>query len=183
MIASLRRSLLLLPLLLSGCAHAEPLGPLVAETLAAGSHCGREQASPAAWWLKDEESYRTLSQRLRKPSLPPVDFRTYGVLLVEMGRQNTGGYGLRLAQPEIEEEGGGAIRVRLDWRIPGPGMITTQVITSPCLLLKLPRSDYREIAVVDQRGQTRVTAELDAEPPQPPGGRLPPRLPSAPTGR
>lgn len=182
MIASLRRSLLLLPLL-AGCAHTEPLSPLVAETLAADVQCGREEARPAAWWLTDEDGYRTLAQRLRKSSLPPVDFRSHGVLLVEMGRQNTGGYGLRLARPEIEEGGDGAIRVHLDWRTPGPGMMTTQVITSPCLLLKLPRGDYRQIAVIDQHGQTRVSADLQGELPKPPGGSKPPQLPAAPTGR
>jgi len=134
--------------------------------LAASTQCGRSATSPAASWLDNPDAlldaYRHMTRQSigadTFPALPP-DFDRYGVLLVNMGQQTSGGYQLRLLHPRIEYLASGAT-VRLEWLSPPPGARTSQVITSPCLLLAVPRGTYRSLAVTDQHGRTRAVAEL-----------------------
>jgi len=135
-------------------------------TLAAGTQCGHSEAAPAAVWLDTagelQDAYRHMTrQTLGAKTLPgPLpDFARYGVLQVFMGRQSTGGYQLRLLQPQIEHIGSGAT-VRVEWLSPPPGALTSQAITSPCLLLAVPRGTYRSITVTDQAGHIRAVADL-----------------------
>jgi len=135
-------------------------------TLAAGTQCGRSEAAPAAGWLdtagelQDAYRYMTRQSLGAKPLPAPLpDFTRYGVLQVFMGQQSTGGYQLRLLHPRIEHIASGAT-VRVEWLSPPPGALTTQVVTSPCLLLAVPRGSYRSITITDQAGQARAVAEL-----------------------
>lgn len=88
---------------------------------------------------------------------PAVDFDHYGVLLLSMGQQRTGGYAIQLADNQLQMNDSVAI-VRINWREPRPGMMVTQALTAPCLFIKVPRGEYHTLRAVDQR-QT-VRAEL-----------------------
>lgn len=146
-------------LALAGCATT-PAEPLRAEQLYAGSHCGRERPAAQARWIGDADTYRQLFRKL-DPSTqqppPPVRFAESIVVLVELGRKPTAGYGISLAEPMVEVDGGSA-ELRLHWQRPAPDAITAQVITSPCVLVRLPRGDYSRVVVRDQQGQQRLVA-------------------------
>jgi hypothetical protein len=92
---------------------------------------------------------------------PGVDFARDGVVLVAMGRRSTAGYALALASRRAEVKGGVAtLSVRFEE--PAPGAVLAQVVTSPCLLVALPRKGLREVRVVDAGGVVRAVAPVSA---------------------
>lgn len=133
-------------------------------TLYSNAVCDSGAENVGATWLDSPSAfaaaYRRLTRfRLNAGAPPAVDFDGHGVLLVEMGRQNTGGYGLSLFSPRLKMAGDLA-QVRVAWSEPHAGVIVTQVITSPCLLLEVPRPGVSAIQVVDQAGRVRATVKV-----------------------
>lgn len=152
---------LLAVLALQGCAGATRAldETLPAEKLYAGSQCGGLD-SPEVAWIADAEAWQRwyaqiMNLRMEPPPAPAVDFSRDGVLLIAMGQQTTGGYGLSLTgTPATVQDG--VLTVPLAWREPLPGMILTQVMTSPCLLVKLSNGAFSRMRVVDQESRLRL---------------------------
>lgn len=147
--------------LAAGCAHARTVP---AEVIRAGAHCGGDVQGTSARWLGTEQALRGALQTgaaLGAPSQPPaVDFSREGVLLVAAGQRPTAGYGLALAEPGARvEDGVATVVVRFDE--PASGAILAQVVTSPCLLVRLPGEGLREVRVVDPAGAVRATARVN----------------------
>lgn len=123
---------------------------------------------PAATWITGQNLYRSTYQRLVRTTLDPqqkhsppfVDFKRERVLLITMGQRPTGGYLLDLARPSAVVISNRII-VYLTWFKPPAGAILPQVITSPCILLSLPKGDYSSIQVKDQTGRIRFTVNID----------------------
>jgi hypothetical protein len=129
------------------------------ETIYHDQQCGLQQ--PQAVWVQSEKEYQILFRQLRQSYLgsqvkpPQVDWRSSSVILVGMGRKNTGGYGVTL----IDNSAGvnnGVLQLAVQWQQPKPGMMLTQTLTSPCLLIKIPKGDYQRIEIKDQTGVTRL---------------------------
>jgi hypothetical protein len=76
-----------------------------------------------------------------------------------MGQKPTGGYGLELAEPHATLSDGEAL-IRLRWIEPAPGSIVTQILTSPCLIISLPKGAYEKITITDENGDVRETISL-----------------------
>lgn len=102
---------------------------------------------------------RSLQLGEEKPGAPKLDFYSTGVLMLHMGNKNTGGYRLQLPRQDLVVKDGGAV-LRVQWSEPAPGAIVTQVMTSPCLLVRMPLDDYHRIEVVDQNNHTRIKLSL-----------------------
>ena len=147
--------------LITGCAgmNASADGEMVpVSQLQAAVHCGREQADPALHYLDDSAGMAWARQRIgARPAdpVPELDPAADAALLLEMGLKPTGGYGLQLAEPRAALADG-VLRLKVNWRTPEPDRLLTQALTSPCLLIKLPRGDYRAIEVLDQHGALRA---------------------------
>jgi hypothetical protein len=144
------------------CAHGGRVA--TASPVAGGAHCGREERGAVARFIGTEQAYRAA---LAAGGLPPggapratpIDFASEGVLLVEMGQRPTAGYALALAAPEVRVvDGVATVAVRFD--APPAGAMVAQVVTSPCLLVRLPRAGLRELRVVDASGALRATARV-----------------------
>jgi hypothetical protein len=156
--------------LLTACASQRPRGPakVTASVLRAGTQCGGEVTGPSARWISTEGVLRAAmgpGGAFGVQADMPVDFRKEGVLAVYMGQRSTGGYALALHDPEVAiQDHVGTVVVRFEE--PPPGGMVTQVITSPCLLLRLPRAELRQVRVVDPAGTLRASANLLAPPPQ-----------------
>lgn len=129
--------------------------------LHASAQCGSPNDRPIATWITDEAHFRhayissyegTLG--LKPPEPPAVDFHREAVLLLEMGQQPTAGYRVGLAEKPIRIEQGVAV-VPVVWTEPAHGSIQAQVLTSPCVMIKLERADYGRVRVVDQNRQAR----------------------------
>jgi len=142
---------------LAGCATLSASGaqPLRAEQVYSAIQCGSDDKSARAAWIADQAAWRQLSAKLHPAPEVGVDFDREGLLLVEMGERATAGYGVDLAAPEVEVRAGTAW-VRTRWTMPAPGTINAQVITSPCVVIKLPKGDFDAIRVVDQNDKQRA---------------------------
>lgn len=77
--------------------------------------------------------------------------------LVEMGQRHTGGYGV--AASREARLSGDVLRLYVTFFSPGPGAMTTQMITSPCVLVRLPDGAYRTVEIYDQSGRLRAASE------------------------
>jgi hypothetical protein len=135
-------------------------------TIATGTQCGYTGTAPAARWLDTADAVQAAYRQMTRQSLganahpaPTTDFTRFGVLQVFMGQQSTGGFQLRLQHPLLEHTASSAA-LRIDWLTPPPGALTPQVITSPCLMLGVPRGTWHTITVIDQTGQVRAAADL-----------------------
>ncbi|ODB86260.1 hypothetical protein A3195_11540 [Candidatus Thiodiazotropha endoloripes] len=78
---------------------------------------------------------------------------------VDMGQQPSGGYALKLLSDKlaIEEQ---TATLALQWSKPEPGMAQVQMITFPCLYLKVAKGDYTRLAVVDEEGNLKHSLDL-----------------------
>ncbi len=150
--------------LVAGCREtasapaAEPIA-LPLTMVVAGHQCGGPSPAPSVQWIDGPDALNTAGSRNDEieafVSRSPIDWSRYGLVWIRMGQKPTGGFGLRLASSEALAEHGAAI-VKVQWLEPRKGDYVTQMITSPCMLLKLPRSGFKEIAVVDQSGRSRA---------------------------
>lgn len=133
--------------------------PASIDTLYSGGQCGA--AAVATVTLiegqarLDDFHARIASLEVTPHAAPTLDFAAQAAILIEMGSRSTGGYGLALAEPTALLRDG-ELEVIVEWSEPQPGMLLTQAITSPCLLLRVPGADYRRIVVRDRQGNIRA---------------------------
>ena len=120
-------------------------------------------------WFANAQKYEDAFQSLVKgvisdsTQIPSqIDFSHYGVLLISMGQQRTGGYSVKLAAEQMEVVDRRA-KIKVLWTTKKPGMMAIQMLTNPCLLLEVPKGDYDFIDVVDQTGKTRLSVPLNEE--------------------
>lgn len=150
-------------LLVQSCARAGdgPDAPPPPELLYRNSQCGGLD-QPAVTWIASPEEWRRLyglatNSRMNPPPAPAVDFSREGVLLIAMGQRPSSGYGLSLAGDATVRDG--VLTVPVDWREPPPGFLQAQVVTSPCLLLKVPATDVTRLRVMDREGRIRLEGD------------------------
>jgi len=172
----MRKSVILIVLTavaLTGCSPADrpDKQPLPAETVYKGGQCApvgeaaKAAETPQALWIPDAAVLKDLEQRTAKrrinSGLPePIadfDFSAHGLLFVYMGRKPTSGYSLELL-PEKTFISGQAAIVTLKWQLPAPDAVTAQVITHPCLFIRLPKGNFSKIRVLDREGGVKAVA-------------------------
>ncbi|UCD69074.1 MAG: protease complex subunit PrcB family protein, partial [Betaproteobacteria bacterium] len=136
--------------------------------LTQSTQCGNKSSEASVEWIADGEAYASAYNRTQQhivgdASKPPlVDFARQGVIAVYMGRRPTAGYGLGLASRNAEVEERGVLTLVVSWIEPLADAVLAQVITSPCLLVSVPKGDYVTIQVVDGDGRVRaLSASLD----------------------
>jgi hypothetical protein len=81
------------------------------------------------------------------------------MIRVDMGQQPSGGYGLKLLSDRLAIEGQTAT-LALQWSKPEPGMAQVQMLTFPCLYLKVMKGDYTRLEVVDEEGVVKHSLDL-----------------------
>ncbi len=77
--------------------------------------------------------------------------------LVEMGARPTGGYGLAVSRAAVLR--GELLILTATFISPAPDRFVSQVLTSPCVLVRLPPGRYSTIEVQDQSGAVRATGK------------------------
>jgi hypothetical protein len=133
------------------------------EVIYSSQQCGRNKVSPSATWIDNQEQLEVSIKQIQRGvlggdpiNLPKPDFQNEMALLVEMGQKPTSGYQLELIDDGlyISQNHG---YLTLKWVVPSKDSLLAQVISSPCLLLKLKRGDYKIIRVLDDAGVVRVS--------------------------
>ena len=152
-------------LFLCGCTAVAPANQSVAklpvETLWSANQSSYATAQPQALYVSDADRLNTLTRANTNRAATAilgqrrVDWRREAVVWLYMGNKTSGGYGLRLAFPEAVVSHGTAV-ITVQWREPSPGALVTQQITSPCLVLKLPKGTYEKIEIRDETGRVRA---------------------------
>ncbi|MDY0163286.1 protease complex subunit PrcB family protein [Desulfobotulus sp.] len=155
-------------LVLQGCpAGRKSMGSASPEVrvLYHGADCGLHSDAPLGVWIGGDSDLLRLGEgagrlcEAGRDFLQDVDFDREGVLLLGLGMRRTGGYGIRLASPDLEVSGDTAM-IRLHLLRPSPGARTIQVLTWPCVLLRVPRGDYRHVQAVDEAGRLVVKTRI-----------------------
>lgn len=77
------------------------------------------------------------------------------LVAVSHGAQPSPGYRFELQSATVSE---GVAQLNLHWTTPAPDSIQATVMTSPCLVLALPKGAYKRVVAQDQNG---VIGELD----------------------
>ncbi|TWI75387.1 protease stability complex PrcB-like protein [Desulfobotulus alkaliphilus] len=157
----------LVSLVLYGCISGKKSmgGTPVAEILYHGSDCGFRSDAPFGLWIGGASDFSRLEAdgsllcETVRQRLEDVDFNRGGVLLLGMGMQKTGGYGIRLASTDLEFSGDTAI-VRLRLIRPSPGSRVTQALTWPCILIGIPHGEYRHVQAMDDAGRLMVKTRI-----------------------
>ena len=138
--------------------------PYAIEVIYSSQQCGRDKPSPNAAWIDNQEQLEASIKQIQRGvlggdpiNLPRPDFQNEMALLVEMGQKPTAGYQLELIDSGLYISQNQAY-VTLNWVVPPKDRVLAQVISSPCLLLKMKRGDYKTIRVQDNAGVVRVSA-------------------------
>lgn len=140
---------------------------VAARTVHVGVDCGTRGPQPAITWIGDSGARERLVRRLGANAidgfsgLPAINFRSHGLVLVEMGRRATTGYSLELATPRVLVQPDGQARMEIRARRPEAGAITAPMLTYPCLVARVPRAGFDRLSVVDDEGRTWGTARVD----------------------
>ncbi len=77
--------------------------------------------------------------------------------LVEMGQRQSGGYGIAVSRDARQV--GDTLRIYATFFSPAPGAMTPQVITSPCVLVRVPGTALGPVEVFDQDGERRASSQ------------------------
>ncbi|MBI4849724.1 MAG: protease complex subunit PrcB family protein [Nitrospirae bacterium] len=158
----------MLAVLLTGCflpGISSQVTTINASLIYSNSICNSFESAPAATFISDAEAYSRIYGRLRKHIIgiendkaPEVDFTAENILLVEMGQRSTAGHEIGLAGNAVSVSNAIA-DVKISWIEPREVYVTAQVITSPCVIIKLPKGNYSHVRISDQNNKVRV--ELD----------------------
>lgn len=132
-----------------------------AVSLFAGLDCGGEADEPGAQWIGDEAGYKVVLEKNMswQAGGESVDFSRHGVLSIHMGFKATAGFSLGLASGKVTLDNGTAT-VRITWNEPPPGALVPQMLTSPCMLVRLPKAGFAKVRVVDQDDRQRMIVDI-----------------------
>ncbi|NOX43347.1 MAG: protease complex subunit PrcB family protein [Gammaproteobacteria bacterium] len=130
-----------------------------------GFHCGSQSRSAYVEWVDDsmllERAFAKLSNQFSTARTPPpaVDFSRERIVIIHMGQMPTAGYSLRLASDAliIRKQ---TVELNMEWAKPQRGMMSAQIITNPCAVIKIPVADYKRLQVVDADGEARLKIDV-----------------------
>ena len=163
-------SLIILSIFICGCGQVQQgrsksNQPLL-ETIFSGLHGPSTDQKASIKWVTNFEQFRAIVEKLGKLQfsdnpLPvaEVDFDRYWALLIEMGQKPTGGYSVSLNKFSSHISNKSAV-IHLNWNIPDEGAMVTQMVTSPYLMLRLSKSEFKKVVVVDQDERTLFSVDV-----------------------
>ncbi len=129
------------------------------EVLHSTFDCPIRFESQTVSWMTEQSQLDIFYNQLKRRELsaqvepsPVVDFSKHGVLLIAMGRQTSAGYSLALQESTFEIHNQTAI-LHITTTKPDPGLMTAQLITSPCILVTMDLKEYSRIQVLDQNNR------------------------------
>ncbi len=139
--------------------------PLQLDVIATGIYGLKTDSQASTRWITTTEAIQNIFAELDRRylskgtvSFTDINFDRCWVLLIEMGQKSTGGYSISLNKASSYVSDEKAV-VCLNWDIPDKDVAVAQVMTSPYLLLKTIKGNYRKVVVVDQ--ENHVLFEVD----------------------
>ncbi len=80
--------------------------------------------------------------------------------LIEMGQRHTAGHGIAVSHEAREVNGN--LQIYTTYFAPAADAMTAQMISSPCVIVRLPNALYGAVEVYDQDGELRATGVTTA---------------------
>lgn len=131
-----------------GTEEAPATGPLPVKQVYHSSHCQVETKRLAILNSQAELEKAVASAvpgvENTAASMSNVDFDSERIVLVAWGRQNNSGYRLELVDEHAETENS-VVELPVKFVSPSPDGFYAQVMTSPCLIVALPKAGYNKI--------------------------------------
>lgn len=128
------------------------------DVLINSAHCGYYQETGRVIWVESSDEFtiawdKVYSRGLGAPKIekPNMDFMRENVLVVFMGQRPTAGYGFTLP-PNALSLAGDTASLKLNYLSPPKGAMTAQIITSPCIFLKITKTSIHKLRIIDQEG-------------------------------
>lgn len=101
-------------------------------------------------WLEQEEQWNELPKAARQQfESAQIDFSKESILIISAGQKTSAGYGLELTNWLLEQDHWQVTRVAHQ---PPADSMQAQVITSPCVLVKIPKS-IKSLTLNSDQGQ------------------------------
>ena len=163
------RSLLLLPAVLAGCAMPALLGggtPIEVREVGRSLYCNTPGTEPQVVLLKDPQAVLDWQAGRGIALAGGEALAQAAYAVVEMGGRPTGGYGVAVARTATLS--GEDVTLSATFVSPAPGSIRTQALSSPCVLVQLPRGRYARVDVEDQSGAVRASSDAPPAAPESP---------------
>jgi hypothetical protein len=150
--------------ILSGCGVGQWFvrGESVSVTEVGRSQLCSDESDDAAVQLFTSGNAVLQWQQRTGIDLRPRELQPGRYALVQMGQRHTGGYGIAVSGDATRADGN--LKLYATFFAPGRGAMTTQMITSPCVLVQLPPGGYDSVEVYDQTGALRASAAFGASP-------------------
>ena len=124
-------------LILVGCG-SQPAQPSYSVPQRAYSQQCNITQSESYIWLEQEDEWLALPEQARQQfEQEQIDWLKENVLIVSLGQKNTAGYDIELSQWLLEQDYWQVTRIT---RAPHAGKLNAMVMTSPCVMVKIPKS-------------------------------------------
>lgn len=141
-------TVLALPLLGAEGGGCSPDRQVPVTVVRGGAQCGGDAAGPAVRRLGSAAELAAAFAAEVGGAVPAADFEGSAVLLVASGQRPTAGHAVELLAAKAPVKDGVAL-VQVALRAPPAGALTAQVVTSPCLVVALPRAGLAEVKVAE----------------------------------
>lgn len=121
-------------------AYNPPARDLIWEILAEGNQAiGFSQSDYI--FITDESQLlsvwnKAYGAQLSVPALPQIDFTRETLVAIFMGEKPTGGFGIQIDDISLDQ---GAVYINMQLLEPAPGMMMTQALTSPWMMVRILR--------------------------------------------
>lgn len=163
-------------LVLTGCGAVDSARRMVSsadvrvQEVARTPQCASADAESRVTLFRDLQTFKDWQTARGLALLDDRSWTEAPHALVELGRKPSGGHGLAVSR---------AARLRADGDLtlsamvvePSPTASAATAETAPCVLVRLPKHDYRSIEVRDQAGRLRASSDVAVPPtatPEPP---------------
>lgn len=137
---------------LSGCISSNDITEVPVEVLYASPRCGvgvEEIRLTRLISMGDVSEFLSrVNSSPSKPRIPnSINLSANYLVLVELGRQSTGGYSLEVTGKHGQLSAG-RLELPLVERRPLVGTVNTQALTSPCVLFQVPKNSVRIVSAL-----------------------------------
>ncbi len=97
--------------------------------------------------INNNEQYQSLMNEVYKnldqmPRIPVIDFTKYSIIAVFIGPRSNGGFMVAI---DSINEGSNSISDNVTETTPGKNCVTTEVITKPFTIVKIPKTDKKPV--------------------------------------
>lgn len=136
------------------CAGAATAGPLPVSGARGHVQCPLASRDPVTWVIDRETDWRALQPVTSGDEAlgRPVRWSRERLLIHSIGLQPTLGHSVRLAGTEFTRLGARQLGLRIEVRHPAPDEMAATALSSPCLVVAVPRGRWRSVQLLDADG-------------------------------